>query len=97
MARRSDDEYQAMSDAFQAGEWRPVGEPVVGPGAFVKLKEGRPAGRREAGGNTPTTSVRLPQDIRDALDAQATEERVKPAEIIRRALVEYLERHVEAS
>jgi predicted transcriptional regulator len=37
--------------------------------------------------------VRLPVDIKARLDARAASEDVKPAEIIRRALVEYLDRH----
>ncbi len=46
-----------------------------------------------ARGRTPITSVRLPVDIEARLDARAVTEDAKPAEIIRRALVEYFDRH----
>ena len=44
-------------------------------------------------GPHPITSVRLPVDIEARLDARAVTEDAKPAEIIRRALVEYFDRH----
>ena len=44
-------------------------------------------------GKTPSTTVRLPADIKVGVDARAAAENVKSAEIIRRAVVEYLERH----
>lgn len=89
--RRTD--YDALQADFEAGNWAPAAAPAEGPGAQIRLKGGRPAGRRTPAGNTPTTSVRLPADIKTRLDARAADEAVKPAEIIRRALVEYLDRH----
>ncbi|HMS76380.1 CopG family transcriptional regulator [Gordonia sp. (in: high G+C Gram-positive bacteria)] len=49
--------------------------------------------RRSPGGNAPTTSVLLPADIRARLESRAAAKGVKPAEIMRRALVKYLDRH----
>lgn len=90
--RRTDAEYAAMADEFKAGNWQPVAPPTIGPGDAVKLKNGRPVGRKQPAGNTPTTSVRLPAEVKARLDARAADESVKPAEVIRRALVEYLDR-----
>lgn len=90
--RRTDAEYAAMASEFEAGDREAAGPPTAGPGATIRLKNGRPAGRKIPAGNTPTTSVRLPVDVKARLDARAAEEAVKPAEIIRRALVEYLDR-----
>lgn len=91
--RRSDAEYAELQTAFEAGDWHPIGEPTEGVGSRITLKGGRPAGRKSPAGNTPTTSVRLPADIKASLDRQADIENVKPAEIIRRAIVEYIDRH----
>ena len=91
--RRTDAEYAELQADIEAGAWLPVSEPVAGTGAQVVLKGGRPAGRKLPSGNTPTTSVRLPVDIKARLNDRAAAEDVKPAEIIRRALVEYLDRH----
>ncbi|WP_422558671.1 hypothetical protein [Gordonia sp. (in: high G+C Gram-positive bacteria)] len=35
----------------------------------------------------------MPTEIKSRLDARAASEDVRPAEIIRRALIEYLDRH----
>lgn len=86
-------DYDALQADVEAGNWRAAGPPVEGAGARIRLKSGRPSGRRTPEGNTPTTSVRLPVDIKARLDTQAAVEQVKPAEVIRRALVEYLDRH----
>ena len=91
--KRSAADYAAMAEEFEAEPPRASGPISEGLGATVRLKNGRPSGRRVAAGNTPTTSVRLPQDIRDQLDEQAAAEAIKPSEIVRRAVVEYLDRH----
>ncbi|MCV7194212.1 CopG family transcriptional regulator [Mycolicibacterium brumae] len=93
MTGRTDDDYAAMAADFEAGDFEIVGPASVGPGAFVKLKEGRPAGRREAGGSTPTMSVRFPSDLREGIAQRAAAESIKPAELVRRAVAEYLMRH----
>lgn len=87
---RTDAEYEAMSAAVEAGDWKATSAPVPGPG-YASLKRGRPAGRREARGATPNTSVRLPADLRRRLDERAAAEGIKQAEIIRRALAAYLD------
>lgn len=89
--RRTESEYAAMQADFEAGNWEAVGPPEPGPGSQVQLKNGRPAGRKKAGGNTPSMSVRLPADLRTRLEERATVESVKPAEVIRRALAAYLD------
>ncbi|MCV7192413.1 CopG family ribbon-helix-helix protein [Mycolicibacterium brumae] len=96
--RLTDAEYAEMAADYAANPLRSdemVGPVVINPDHpdVAVLRTGRPAGGGTPQGRTPTTSVRLPVDIKTRLDAQAVAEDVKPAEIIRRALIEYLERH----
>ena len=92
----TDEDYAAMAHEFETQPIIPAGPVELGPGAFIKLKNGRPAGRKTPAGRTPTTSVRLAPEIRQRLDRQASRESVASGEIIRKAVVEYLDRH-EAS
>ncbi|QKT05943.1 hypothetical protein HUN08_01105 [Gordonia sp. X0973] len=85
----TNDDYADMAADYEAN---PIRHDEVGD-VEVRLPAGRPAGGGPARGRTPTTSVRFPQPIRDRLNARADAEDVKPAEIIRRAVVEYLDRH----
>ncbi|MFT4086160.1 MAG: CopG family transcriptional regulator [Gordonia sp. (in: high G+C Gram-positive bacteria)] len=98
--RLTDADYAAMADDYAANPLR--ADETAGPVEInpdhpdvnvTVLRTGRPAGGGSPRGRTPTTSVRLPADIKTRLDARAADEAVKPAEIIRRALVEYLDRH----
>lgn len=98
--RLTDAEYAEMAEDYATNPL--TADEVVGPlevnldhpdVAAAVLRAGRPAGGGPAQGRTPTTSVRLPVDIKTRLDQRAATEDVKPAEIIRRALVEYLDRH----
>lgn len=93
MARLSDSEYADMAADYAANPLR--GEEVAGPVEMdpAVLRNGRPAGAASGRGRTPTTSVRLPDTLRDQLAAQASAEEVAPAEVIRRALVEYFQHH----
>ncbi|MFW0788310.1 hypothetical protein [Gordonia sp. CPCC 205333] len=61
----------AMADEFEHGQITPAGTPEAGACAGVRLRDGRPVGRKSPGGNTPTTSVRLPASIRGRRDRQA--------------------------
>ncbi|GAB17071.1 hypothetical protein GOEFS_018_01030 [Gordonia effusa NBRC 100432] len=91
--RRSTEDYAAMADEFEHESITPVGAPEVGAGAGIRLRDGRQVGRKTPGGNTPTTSVRLPASIRSRLDRQAGRESIRSGELIRKAVVEYLDRH----
>ena len=90
--RLTDDEYDEMAADYAANPLR--ADEVIGPvehtGAILRM--GRPT--KDAGtGKTPSTTVRLPVDIKAGVQACADAENVKPAEIIRRAVVEYLQHH----
>lgn len=94
MARRfTDDEYAEMAADFEANP--PTADEIVGEIEVnhAILRTGRPPKTAPARGKTPTTSVRLPQELRAQLEAVATAEGVAPAEVIRRAVGEYIERH----
>ena len=93
MTRRPPEEYEAMADEFEAEPIIVNGPVEQGPGAFVKLKDGRPVGRREPSGPTPSVSVRFPAKLRERLDERAAIEQAPAAEVIRRAVAEYLDRH----
>ncbi|MCV7191837.1 ribbon-helix-helix protein, CopG family [Mycolicibacterium brumae] len=90
MAKRTDDAYAAMAADFEANPPAPNGPITVYPD---RLRTGRPSGRRVATGNTPAISVRFPADLRRALDDRAGAEDAPVAEIIRRAVADYLRRH----
>lgn len=89
--RRTEADYAAMADDFEANPTEAISPATLGPGAFVKLKDGRPAGqRREPVGSTPTMSIRVPAPLRASLNARAEQDHVAPAEVVRRALAQYL-------
>ncbi|MDL9939041.1 hypothetical protein QSJ18_20055 [Gordonia sp. ABSL1-1] len=91
--KTSDADYSKLADSYAADP--PTADEIVGEVEVVDaaaLRTGRPRGG-VAVGKTPTMSVRVPLDIRAKLDRLAEVEHVKPAEIARRALVEYTERH----
>ncbi|GAA1482406.1 hypothetical protein GCM10009624_28460 [Gordonia sinesedis] len=93
MSRPSDAEYAAMSDDYienPPADDEVAGEIAVNPAV---LRTGRPRGASQAKGRTPTTSVRLPEELRKALARRARIENAADSEVIRRAVVEYLERH----
>ncbi len=90
--RLTDADYDAMAADYAANPLRP--DEVIGDVEHTGtiLRMGRPA-KNAGGGKTPSTTVRFPVNIRAGIDARADAENVKPAEIIRRAVVEYLQRH----
>ncbi|AON97331.1 hypothetical protein BIZ71_gp38 [Gordonia phage Hedwig] len=96
MARLTDEDYAAMAADYAkhpptADEV--AGEIVVDPAI---LRTGRPPKSAGGPGKTPTMSVRLPLELRARVDDIAEAEDVKPAEIIRRAVSEYVERKASA-
>lgn len=50
--RRSDAEYAEMAKEFEAGRFWAAGPPIVGAGANLQMKDGRPVGQTAAG-STP--------------------------------------------
>lgn len=56
----------------------------------VALKKGRPRRGRKSG-ETPILSVRFPDDVRDRINDRAEKDGTAAAEVIRRAVVEYLD------
>lgn len=85
--QRTDAEYEAMADDIEAGNWRSVGPIEVYP---ERLRNGRPAAGQGRGGNTPSISVRFPADLRRALDERAAADQAPVAEVIRRAVADYV-------
>lgn len=87
MAKRSAEDYAAMSTEVESGDYRVSG--TVEPGSTLRM--GRPSGG-ERRGISPSRTVRLPAELDGRLVAYADHEQVKPSEILRRALDEYLSR-----
>ncbi len=92
MARRfTEDEYAEMAADFEANP--PTAEEIgtieVNPAI---LRNGRPPKSAPARGKTPTMSVRLPTELRAQLEVVAKEENATTAEVIRRAVGEYVQR-----
>ncbi|AMS02955.1 hypothetical protein BJD60_gp34 [Gordonia phage Schnabeltier] len=92
MARLTDEDYAAMAADY--AENPPTAEEIVGEVVVdpAILRTGRPPKSAGGPGKTPTMSVRLPLELRAQVDDIAEAEDVKPAEIIRRAVSEYVER-----
>ena len=87
-------DYERMSDDYAAHPVRDT--EVVGPVevGMTILRKGRPSGIRR--GKTPGHSVRLPDGLSERLAAQAERENASQSEVIRRAVSEYLDRHMPA-
>lgn len=90
MTRRTDVEYEKLADEFEAGDFTVTGPVAVYP---ERLRTGRPAGGKGRGGNTPAISVRFPSELRSALDDLAAAESTPVAEVIRRAVADYVATH----
>lgn len=87
MARRNTEDYAAMSADVESGHYTVSGTLESGS----TLRMGRPAGG-ERRGISPSRTVRLPVELDGRLVAYADHEHVKPSEIVRRALDDYLGR-----
>ena len=89
---RNDDDYAAMADDYATTP--PTADEViaveVNPAA---LGMGRPRTGAGKGGNTPSMSIRFPDTMRAAIHRRARADAVHDADIIRRAVDEYLHRH----
>lgn len=88
--RKNDAEYAAMADDYAAHP--PTADEVIGAPEVdhTILRNGRPPKGTSSRGRTPTTSVRLPKELRDRVDALAKAEGVNASEIIRRATERYV-------
>ena len=93
MGRLTEDEYAAMAADYEVSP--PTESEIAGPVHVdpSALRKGRPPKDAPRRGRTPTMSVRLPEELRERLAVRADAEAVTPGEVIRRAIVEYLERH----
>ena len=90
MAKRSAKDYEEMSRAVEAGEYTVRGPMELG----ATLRMGRPIKGAETRGKTPALPVRLPDAIRNELAHRVKAGDASSAsELIRRAIVEYFERH----
>lgn len=86
---RSAERYEAMADAVEAGEFRPVPGTLSGP----LLKMGRPAADEAGRGKSPVRTVRLPHELDAQLAAYADGAHSTPSDVMRQAVAEYLDRH----
>jgi hypothetical protein len=84
--KRSAAEYEEMARAEKDGtfDFEPTGPLEV-------LPMGRP--RKGGRGSSPTRTVRFSEQLIERLEKQAEVEQVSTSVLIRRATVEYLERH----
>lgn len=90
MAKRNRDDYEEMSRAVEAGEYSVRGAMELG----ATLHMGRPAKDTPPAGKTPGMTVRLPKPIRVEITKRVKAHEAKSeSELIRKAVVEYLERH----
>lgn len=90
MAKRSDKDYEEMSRAVEAGDYTVRGPMELG----ATLRMGRPTKGTETSGKTPVTAIRLPEPIRVEIKQRVlAREASSEAELIRKALVEYFQRH----
>lgn len=90
--RRTAADYEAAADSYEAEPIRPDelrGPIELGPA----LRMGRPTKGTPSAGKTPTVSVRLDPKIRRKVRAIADGGGVKESEIVRRAVIEYIENH----
>jgi Arc/MetJ-type ribon-helix-helix transcriptional regulator len=90
MAKRSAKDYEEMSRAVESGAYTVRSPMELG----ATLRMGRPIKGARPAGKTPGMTVRLPESIRVEIThrVKAGESRSE-SELIRRAVVEYLERH----
>ena len=90
MGRLTEEEYAAMAADYEASP--PADSEIAGPVHVdpAALRTGRPPKGAPRRGRTPTTSVRLPEELRERLTVRADAEAVTPGEVIRRAIIEYL-------
>ncbi len=91
--RPTTSEYDALAKSYVAEPPR-ADESISIEANPAVLRTGRPAGRTAAEGKTPALPVRLPTSIRDELTNRVRlGETTSASELVRRALVEYFERH----
>jgi hypothetical protein len=90
MAKRSGKDYEEMSRSVESGAYTVRSPLELG----ATLRMGRPIKGTPPAGKTPGMTVRLPESIRVEIThrVKAGESRSE-SELIRRAVVEYLERH----
>ena len=88
----SDDDYTAMTDNYATTP--PTANEIVAVDVNpAALGIGRPRTGASKGGNTPSMSTRFPDTMRDDIHRHAQADDVPDADIIRRAVDEYLRRH----
>jgi hypothetical protein len=89
---RSDADYADMAASYGA-EPPTVDEVVSIEVSPAVLRMGRPAKGATATGKTPVLAIRLPEALRAELTRRAKARGSSASELIRLALIEYLDRH----
>lgn len=79
----------AFADELERGDHRAVPGTLDG----VLLRRGRPATAAAGRGKSPVRTVRLPRDLDDRLAEYADEAASTPSEVLRQAVIEYMDRH----
>lgn len=88
---RGETDYYALADDY--AENPPTASEVISIEIDpTRLSIGRPSDKTTEG-KTPALSVRFPRMIRNRLEERAKAESAPSAEVVRRAVVEYLDRH----
>lgn len=84
-------EYSALADDYERNP--PTADEVISVEVDPSvLRMGRPLGGATPG-KTPPLTVRLPKGVRIELRVRAAAESATESELVRRAVVEYLENH----
>ncbi len=90
MVKRSPKDYDEMSRAVESGEYTVRSPLEVG----ATLRMGRPTKGTPPTGKTPVLPIRLPRALRAEIEHRVeVGESDSASELIRRAVIEYLERH----
>lgn len=85
----AEDRYEALADAVERGEFTPVPGTLSGP----LLKMGRPAAAAARRGKSPVRTLRLPHELDERLTEYAGAADSTPSDVLRQAVVEYMDRH----
>lgn len=84
-----EDRLSRMADDVERGDYRPVPGTLDGP----LLRMGRPAASEAGRGKSPVRTVRLPRHLDERLTKYADSAGSTPSDVLRQAVVEYMDRH----
>lgn len=89
---KTDTDYAALAADYEAHP--PTADEIISIEVDpAVLRTGRPAKSADSRGKTPVLAIRLPEDIRTKLETLGRVEGAKVSELVRRAVIEYLQQH----